>query len=456
MNNGSASGPRVAWFDCATGASGDMILGALVDAGADVKRLRAALRSLPVTGWRLSARSVQKHGLAATKVDVVLTGSRRKGAPTAAGAAHVVDPGHAISEAHAQGHAHPHTHGAKPAPAGARKSAAAGAVPHVALADILHTLRHSRLPEGISRRAVRVFEALGREEAGIHGIPLARVHFHEVGAVDALVDIVGALLALDLLGVSAVHVSALPMSRGTVRCAHGILPVPAPATLGLLRGAPWVPTPLEGELVTPTAAAIFACEAASFGSFPAMVLERVGYGAGTRDLPDRANVLRVLLGSASSPTAVTRPPSERVWVVEASLDDAPGEAVGYAFERLFAAGALDVHAVPVHMKKNRPGVVLSAIVPESALLRVEGVFLRETTTFGVRRHAVERSVLPRERKTVRTRFGPVRVKVGLLGGEVVTVHPEYEDCRALAEKKGVPLRTVIAAAHEAWSRLHKV
>lgn len=400
---------RIAYFDCATGAAGDMILGALVDAGAPIADLRAALRRLPVKGYRLAARRVTKHGIGATKVDVVLPRPpvRR-------------DPSHA---------SHPHAHA------------------HVGLRDIRALLRDSRLSPGVRERAERVFERLARAEAAIHRIPVERVHFHEVGAVDAIVDVVGSLLALDLLGVQEVFVSPLPLSAGTVRCDHGVLPVPAPATVRLLHGAPFVPSDLRGELITPTAAAIFAAECPRIGVLPAMTLAAAGYGAGTRDLADRPNVLRVLIGEAAPNPA--RAAAEPVWVIEANLDDATGEIVGYTLEQLLAAGALDAFATPVHMKKGRPGVVVTALAPADRLADLERVLLTETTTFGLRRHPVERSILPRSVVTVRTPYGPIQIKLGARPDGGVQIHPEYEDCRRQATQHKVPLQTVIAAARKA-------
>ncbi len=389
---------RVAYFDCSTGAAGDMILGALVDAGAPLARVRAGLRGLRVTGYSIVARRVARHGVSATKLDVRLERRRHE---------------------------------------------------HVGLPKIRAILRGSDLPGPVRASAEAVFSALARAEARIHGIAVEKVHFHEVGAVDAIVDVVGSLLALDLLSVEEVFASPMPMSHGFVHCEHGTLPVPAPAVLGLLRGWPFFPTDLTGELVTPTAAAILGTRCAQPGRFPPMKLEEVGYGAGTRELPDRPNVLRVLIGTAPRVADPTMPPAERVWVIEASLDDATGETVAWAMDRLLAAGALDAHATPVLMKKGRPGIVLSALAPEPTVAAIEEVFLRETTTFGVRRHPVERSVLARELRPVHTPWGDVRVKIGWLDGRVVVTHPEHDDCRRSALAHGVPLRDVLAAASAA-------
>jgi len=296
---------------------------------------------------------------------------------------------------------------------------------------------------------------LAEAEARVHGTTAEKVHFHEVGAVDAIVDIVGVCAGLALLGVDRVVASPLPMGSGSVDAAHGRLPVPVPAVVELMKGVPIRPCEEEGELTTPTGAALAVTLAEAFGPMPAMVIEKVGYGAGAREGKRVPNVLRVLLGRAVSPSSSSATPGQAdeadvVWLLEANVDDASGETLGAATQALFEAGALDVWLTAATMKKGRPGVVLACLAPEGLVAAVEEAIFRETPTFGVRRSAVERTKLAREHATVETAFGPVRVKVGRRGGRVVTASPEYEDCRRLAAERGVAFREVYAAAMEAW------
>jgi uncharacterized protein (TIGR00299 family) protein len=313
--------------------------------------------------------------------------------------------------------------------------------------EILSRIQDGKLAPAVKRRAAAVFERIARAEAAAHGKPVARIHFHEVGAADSLADVVGVAAALEALDVDAVHCSPLPLSRGHVHGAHGTMPVPPPAVLELLRGIPVVPSEAEVELVTPTGAGLAAVLARGFGPCPAMRVESIGVGAGARDLPGRPNILRAIVG-----TAAPAEEADVVWEVGANLDNASGELVGYAIDALFRAGALDAWASPIQMKKSRPGVLLSALCPPEALATVEAVFFRETPTFGVRRRLAERSTLERRHVRVRTPFGSVRVKVGRRGGADVTASPEYEDCRAAAERRGVPLREVLRSALAAFDR----
>ena len=279
----------------------------------------------------------------------------------------------------------------------------------------------------------------------MHGCPIERVHFHEVGAVDAMLDIVGAALALDLLGVNRIVCSPLPVGSGTIQCEHGMLPVPAPATAELLTGVPLASTQEEGELLTPTGAALVTTLAEEFGPIPAMTVESVGYGAGTRETKFRPNLLRVLIGGMEGEGT-----TDEITVLEANLDDTPGELIGRCQERLFDAGALDVYTVPIQMKKSRPGVLLTVLCEPRRQSEMERILFAETTTFGIRRHNATRAKLARRHETVSTPLGDVRIKVGERDG-IITVSPEYEDCKILAEKNDVALRDVISAANAAWA-----
>jgi len=386
----------IAYFDPFSGASGDMVLGALVDCGLSARKLRAELARLPLEGYSLSARKTQRNGIAATKVTVRVK---------------------------------------KPQPH------------HRHLPDILRILRRSSLPKADKARAEAVFRRLAEAEARVHGCPLEEVHFHEVGAVDAIVDIVGAVVALRLLGIEKVVSGPVRTGTGSVECHHGVLPVPAPATAALLRGVPTVGTHIEGELTTPTGAALLATLADGFGPRPAMAVEAVGYGAGDAEREELPNLLRVFIGEAVEPDE-----TDTVEVIEANLDDVSGEVAGHTLERALAAGALDAYIAPVHMKKNRPGMVLTLIAEPADATRLEELLLRETTTFGVRRHRATRRKLRRQWATVQTDFGRLRVKLGYLGNRLVQVSPEYEDCRRAADRHRVPLKTVYEAAAEAFRR----
>jgi uncharacterized protein (TIGR00299 family) protein len=383
---------KIAFLDLFCGLSGDMTLGALVDTGLPLAELRKGLARLPLKGYRLSARRVLKGAISATKVTV-----------------RVDEP------------AHRHA--------------------HTPLKTILGLIRRSGLPSAVKERASDVFLRLGRAEGRIHGVDPMKVEFHEVGAVDSIVDIVGACLGFHLLGVEEVYCSRVPVTRGEIRTHHGALPNPGPATIALLNGFPLTPLDLDREVVTPTGAALLASLVRRPGRFPEMVLTASGYGAGDWDLPERANVVRLLVGEAASAEE-----SDAVFLVETNLDNVAGELVGYLYEKLFAAGALDVYSTPILMKKSRPAVKISVLTPPSRRAAVEALLLRETPTFGVRRVLMERSKLPRREITVQTPYGPIRCKVGRLNGRTLKAAPEYEDARAAAEHHGVPLSTVQEAA----------
>jgi hypothetical protein len=388
------------YVDPFSGIAGDMLLGALLDAGLAEARLRQALAALPLEGYRLAVGREERRGLAAARAEVRL---------------------------------------------------AAGAdQPHRRLADIERLLAAAPLPGAAAATARAVFRRLAEAEAKVHGCAPEEVHFHEVGAVDSIVDIVGACAGLALLGVERVIAGPVPTGSGTVETAHGRLPVPAPATLELLRGVPTRASDEPGELTTPTGAALLAVLAERFGPMPAMTVEAVGYGAGSRQGQRLPNVLRVVLGQLTDRDGDEE--ADTVWLLEANLDDAGGEVLGAAAEALFQAGALDVWTVPAVMKKGRPGVVLAALADHGRREAVEETMLRHTPTFGVRRRLVERTKLARETLSVETPYGPVRVKVGRRGRAVLAVHPEYDDCLRAARAAGAPLAQVVEAARDAWRR----
>jgi uncharacterized protein (TIGR00299 family) protein len=391
---------KLAYFDCFSGISGDMVLGALVDAGCPIEELRAGLAGLGVSGWEISAEKVWKNGMAATYVRV-RTEEQQK---------------------------------------------------HRSLSSILEILEKSSLASPVKERAAAIFRRLGEAEAKVHDVPIEKVHFHEVGALDAIVDIVGAAIGFQALGIERFACSPLNVGSGTVKTAHGILPVPAPATAELLRGKPTYSSGVERELVTPTGAAIVATLCEEFGPLPKMSVAAIGYGAGTADLPGQPNVVRILVGEAAE-SGASIGTAEEVAVIEANLDDMNPQIYGYFLEKALAAGALDVYTTPVQMKKNRPGALLTVLCkPENTDVILKLIFA-ETTTFGARTYRAERRVLPREWVTVHTAFGDVRIKVarapmgsGQANGRVLRGAPEYEDCRKLATERDVPLQRVMAEA----------
>lgn len=386
---------RTAYFDCFSGISGDMTLGALIDAGLNFDKVGALLATLNVPGYDLSTEKVTKHGIAGTKFHV-----------------HVRHPG-------------PH---------------------HRRLQDIAALIHGSALEPSVQARALAVFTRLAEAEATIHQTTVDQVHFHEVGAIDSIVDIVGAVTGLHLLGIQRVLASPVNVGAGFVRAAHGVLPVPAPATAELLKGIPTYARGNDGELTTPTGAALLATLAESFGPLPHMCVEHIGYGAGTKDLSQAPNLLRVFIGEDSS-----RGDADMISVVEANLDDMNPEWFEYAQEQLFALGALDVFYTPIFMKKNRPATKLTALCDLGKVDPIVDTLFRDTSTFGVRTYEVRRQKLHRLSQTVETPYGPVAVKIGRWRGQIVQISPEYESCRQAARLCGVPLKDVYQAA-EAQAR----
>jgi pyridinium-3,5-bisthiocarboxylic acid mononucleotide nickel chelatase len=419
-------GRRVLYLDCFSGVSGDMFLGMSVDLGVSLAHLRRELGRLPLKGYSLGSRQVDRGGLWGTQVLVRIPSERTRG-----GMSHGHDGGfHAHGAGGGAGHVHPR---------GDR---------HRGIREIREIIRKGRLNHQVESRALRVFETLVEAEARVHRVPASRVHLHETGAVDAIVDIVGSCLCLEALQVDRLIASPLPAGSGTIRCEHGIFPVPAPATVEILKGKPVYADGFQGELVTPTGAALVATLADEFGPMPPLRISRVGHGAGSRDTGERPNLLRGLLGELDEPAALL----EKVMVIETTIDDLNPQVYGYLMERLFAAGALEVFFTSIQMKKNRPGTLVTVIVPEDRFDAVGEVVFRETTTIGFRYRRMDRIELGREFRRVRTPYGSVRIKVSLFQGKVVQATPEYEDCRAVALKAGVPLREVQRSAAEAFHR----
>ena len=383
---------KLAYFDCFSGISGDMTLGALLDAGCDLEHLRTALHGLQVPGWELSAEKVWKNGIAATHVQVK-TDDQQK---------------------------------------------------HRSLSAILGILKNSQLAPEVRDRAAAIFQKLGEAEARVHDVPIEKIHFHEVGAVDAIVDIVGACVGFHAFGIERFACSPLNIGGGTVKMAHGTLPVPAPATTNLLTGKPTYSNGVQRELVTPTGAAIVATICNSFGPQPAMSVSAIGYGAGTTELEGQPNVLRIMIGEAAE--KVVPGFDQEIGVIEANLDDMNPQIYGYFLEKALAAGALDVFTTPVQMKKNRPGTLLTVLCQPEDENALMSLIFAETTTFGVRSYRARRRTLPRESVKVKTSFGEVRIKLSRVNGRLLHVAPEYDDCRRLAVEKNVPLQQVINEA----------
>jgi hypothetical protein len=389
---------KLAYIDPFCGASGDMILGALIDAGAPIGEIHNQLAKLHLGKFQIKTRRTQRGGLTALKLDVATQIDRT----------------------------------------GRRD-----------LASILKMIKASRLPSAVIERSAAVFRNLAKAESAAHGREADSVHFHEIGDLDSIVDIVGTCIALEILGVERLFAGEIPVGCGEVRCSHGILPVPAPATSFILRGWKVKDFNIDAELTTPTGAALITTLCRFAGEMPSMQLESVGVGAGERAMQERPNILRVFVGE-SVPKARE---DEEVWVVETNIDDMSPQLYQNISEKLFRSGALDVFFTPVQMKKQRPGILISVIVPARQLAAIEKVLFTESTTFGLRKYRTLRTVLAREMRQVKTPFGKVRVKIGRLRGEIITASPEYSDCARLARKAKVALKIVLSAASQAASKL---
>jgi uncharacterized protein (TIGR00299 family) protein len=431
---------RIAYLECFSGISGDMFLGALVNAGVSPKLLEDTVEALEI-GARLEISRVVRGGISATKVDVYAHGEKDL-------------PREVFWEQHTD-HAHDHDSSHEHSHAASHKHPRHDHVHGRGLTEIRAIIEKAAINATAKATAIRIFEALGEAEAEIHNTSIERVHFHEVGAVDAMVDIVCAAVGAESLAVEEWVCSPLNVGGGTVQCAHGTLPVPAPATLKLLRDAPVYSSGPQVELVTPTGAAIVKTLSARFASFPAMKVERAGYGAGTREFPEHPNLLRLTIGEAATTEGASLSASigsDKIAVLEANLDDLSPQVLAYAMERLLAEGALDVFSVPVQMKKGRPGALLTVLAKLEDANRLTRTIFAETTTLGVRRREEQRQTLSRRWETVDTTWGPVRIKIANMNGTVSNYAPEYEDCRILAEAQHVPLRTVMQEAIQHYLR----
>jgi uncharacterized protein (TIGR00299 family) protein len=437
---------RIVYFDCASGVSGDMLLGALVDLGLPLADLRRALSALPLEGYRLEAREVRRAGLRATKVDVVVGPAQGRGPRGGGQATH--DHGHPHDHDHAHNHRHDHDHaqvdhgqrqaGDPPSSGGDR-----------GLAEVLDLLACSELSAVVRERASRQFRRLAEVEAASHGTTPDRVHFHEVGAVDSIVDIVGGIWGLEWLQAQRFVSSPLNVGSGVVAMAHGTFPVPAPATVRLLQDVP-VYGAGEGELTTPTGALLVSAHASAYGSFPAMTIERFGHGAGGRETGPRPNILRLFVGEEWAEGGT----DERLLVLETEIDDMSPQLCAPLLERLLGAGALDAYFAPIYMKKGRPGLLITVLADPGRRLAVEELLFSETTTLGVRRQEWQRSCLERAVVSVETPYGTIRVKRAGRGGRTLNAQPEFDDCERAARERGVPIKEVWAAALAADRAAH--
>ncbi|HTS37098.1 MAG TPA: nickel pincer cofactor biosynthesis protein LarC [Candidatus Solibacter sp.] len=434
---------RIAYLECFSGMSGDMFLGALVDAGVSPRLLEETVAALGI-GARLEISRVVRSGISATKVDVWVDGEKdmpreefwakenvaRASSPAQSRHEHDHHHHRHDHESHnhtGHSHEHVHTHGR-------------------GLAEIRQIIGKAKIGDSTKKTAIAIFEALGAAEAKIHNTSVESVHFHEVGAVDAMVDVVCAAVGAEELGVDEIICSPLNVGGGTVQCAHGTLPVPVPATVEILQGVPIYSSAVQKELVTPTGAAIVKTLARRFSNFPEMKIEKSGYGAGSRDFPGHPNVVRLVIGEAAASSLASKTTSEIITVLEANLDDLNPQVFGYVMDRLFEDGALDAFAIPVQMKKNRPGTLLTVLCKPEDSSRLTQLLFTETTTLGVRRRDETRQTLARRWENVRTEWGEVRIKIASMNGSVTNYAPEYEDCRRLASEHHVPLKTVMQEA----------
>jgi pyridinium-3,5-bisthiocarboxylic acid mononucleotide nickel chelatase len=441
---------RIAYLECFSGISGDMFLGALVDAGVPLELFRRTVQALGVDA-QLEISRVDRSGISATKVDVIVAGEKelpREEFWSKEQAEHSHTRGeHQHRHEHAHDHhEHSHEHGHRHAGHEhghdhAHKHA------HRGLREIREIISRSSVSASAKERAIAIFTALGEAEARVHNTDLESIHFHEVGAVDAIVDIVCAAVGSEALGVDEWVCSPLNVGGGTVECAHGTFPIPAPATLDLLRRAPVYSAKVQKELVTPTGAAIVHVLAKRFGGFPGMKAEKIAYGAGSRNPKNFPNVLRLTVGEANAgKDEYAAIPSEEIAILEANVDDMTPQIFGYVMERALAAGALDVFGASVQMKKNRPGMLLTVLCRPEDKDSLTRLIFAETTTLGVRMRYETRAVLARRHVAVQTKWGEVRMKLAGLNGTISNYAPEYEDCRRIAEQQSVPLKTVMQEA----------
>ncbi len=388
---------RIAHFDCFSGISGDMTLGALIGAGVPVEVIREGLASLQLP-IKLEVEEVLRSCFAATYITIKAPDEQ----------------------------------------------------PQRFLKDILEIIERGRLTPKAKQLVHTIFQRIGEAEAEAHGINIDQVHFHEVGALDSIADIVGSAIGLDFLQIDEFTSRSVPTGHGTIKAAHGIMPIPAPATAALLKGAPLAASTIKAELTTPTGAAILTSVVSRWRESPVMRIEKIGYGAGTKDFPDQPNVLRLFVGTSNSSNSATGYLTDEVWLLETNLDDIPAEVIGYCVENLLSAGALDAFTTPIYMKKNRPGVLLSVLTDDTTMTLMEEILFRETGTLGIRRSRMERLKLHRATVVVDTPWGPVHGKCSWKQGDLARFSPEFDDCAAIARKHHVALQHVMDTAQLAY------
>ncbi len=384
---------KIAYIDCFSGISGDMILGALIDLGLDTSDLKKELKKLNLGGWELTAKKQQKNHITATKVDIIV---KQK-----------------------QNHRH--------------------------LNDIFRIIDESKLDSDIKESSKKIFLKLAKAESKVHNIDIDSVHFHEVGATDSILDIVGSVISLKKLNIEKICTSPLPLGTGFVKCAHGTIPIPAPATVELLKGIPVYSTDIKGELVTPTGAAIITTITARFSEMPEMQIEKIGYGAGTSDF-DHPNLLRIFLGNAKENYA-----QDAVNIIETNIDDMNPEYYSHISEKLFASGALDVYLTNIQMKDNRPAIKLTVIAAQETTDNLTDIIFTETTTFGIRIYRGMRKKLFTEKKQVKTKYGPITIKIGKSGNKIMTISPEYKDCKKIADAHNLPIKQIYELTKKTYS-----
>lgn len=397
---------KIAYFDCFSGISGDMTLGAFVDAGLDFAVLQEQLARLRLHGYTLSAEKVKRAGISGTKVQVL------------------------ISSTDTSKHHHDHHHHT-----------------HLRFSDIQAIIEKSTLHHGVKDDSIRIFQRLAMVEAKVHNTTMEEVHFHEVGAIDSIIDIVGSVIAIRHLEIEKIYFSPVPTGYGYTTCEHGSFPIPPPATAELLKNQVVKSVDVAKELTTPTGAAIITTLGEGLRTNPEMKVMQIGYGAGSNDNPNIPNLLRIFIGET------THQGIDEMWIVETNIDNMTGEVLGYVMDKLFEAGAADAYFTPIQMKKGRPGTIVSAIVSEIHLPSVESVLFNETMTFGIRKYKVLRTILARELKEFDSALGKIKVKIGKCNDDLKTISPEYEDCRRIAEEKGIPLRQVYSVIAKELGRI---
>lgn len=400
---------KIAYFDCFSGISGDMTLGAFVDAGLDFNLLSDQLAKLHLHGYEISAEKVKRAGISGTKVHVTIS----------------------PKDNHTHGFHHGHHHNS-----------------HLKLSDIQAIIEKSALRSDIKDDSIKIFQRLAMVEAKVHDTSIEKVHFHEVGAIDSIIDIVGSVIAIKHLGIEKIYFSPVPTGCGYTTCEHGTFPVPAPATAELLKNQLLKSVNVEKELTTPTGAAIVTALGEGLRTTPEMKILQIGYGAGSDDNPNIPNLLRILIGETTLGTE-----SDEMWIVETNIDNMSGEILGYVMDKLFQAGAVDVYFTPIQMKKGRPGIIISIIVSELNLPSVESVLFNQTTTFGIRKYKVIRKVLTREFKELDSPLGKIKIKIGTFDGDIKSISPEYEDCKRVAEENGIPLKQVYSIISKEFGKL---